>query len=92
MVWTSFETRSVRLEPVYLLTVQAPADDVDRIMGAVVRITPLAMGVYDSNAYQWGRGSNAIGRWRGPPQDRRQTCDGAPAPSSCPSSCSMIGP
>ncbi len=56
MVWTSFETRSVRLEPVYLLTVQAPADDVDRIMDAVVRITPLAMGAYDSNAYQSGPG------------------------------------
>jgi len=39
-----------------LLTVQAPADDVDRIMAAVIRVTPLSMGKYDSNAYQSGAG------------------------------------
>jgi hypothetical protein len=51
-----FETKAVRMEPMLLLTLQAPADDVDRIMAAVTRIAPLAMGKYDSNAYQSGGG------------------------------------
>lgn len=39
-----------------LLSLQAPADDVDRIMEAVVKVVPLTMGKYDSNAYQTGEG------------------------------------
>lgn len=39
-----------------LLTVQAPTDDVERIMREVATIVPLAMGKYDSNAYQSGAG------------------------------------
>ncbi|OCC04211.1 hypothetical protein BA190_15165 [Labrys sp. WJW] len=49
---TGFETLSVSMVPMRLLTFQAPAEDVDRIMAAVVAIVPLTMGVYDSNAYQ----------------------------------------
>lgn len=30
----------------------APVEDVERVMAEVVRITPLSMGAYDSNAYQ----------------------------------------
>lgn len=56
MTGEGFETRSVRMERKCLLTVQAPSDDVDRIMAAVTRVTPLAMGKYDSNAYQSGAG------------------------------------
>ena len=52
----SFETTSVRMEQFVLLSFQAPTEDVDRIMKAVVEITPLAMGSYDSNAYQSGTG------------------------------------
>jgi hypothetical protein len=56
MVDQSFETQSVRMERMCLLTLQAPAEDVDRIMVEVVKIAPLAMGSYDSNAYQSGPG------------------------------------
>lgn len=56
MTGESFETRSVRMERKCLLTVQAPGDDVDRIMAAVTEVTPLVMGKYDSNAYQSGAG------------------------------------
>lgn len=56
MVEQAFETKSVRMERLYLLTFQAPAEDVDRIMEAVVEVTPLAMGNYDSNAWQSGPG------------------------------------
>ena len=52
MAMTGFETLSVSMVPLRLLTFQAPAEDVDRIMAAVVAIVPLTMGVYDSNAYQ----------------------------------------
>ncbi len=51
-----FETKAVRMEPMLLLTLQAPPGDVDRILAAVIRIAPLAMGHYDSNAYQSGPG------------------------------------
>jgi len=47
-----FETRSVRLVPMLLVTVQAPPEDVERLMSEVTRVTPLAMGNYDHNAYQ----------------------------------------
>jgi hypothetical protein len=56
MTGEGFETRSVRMERKCLLTVQAPPDDVDRIMAAVTQVTPLGMGKYDSNAYQSGAG------------------------------------
>jgi hypothetical protein len=52
MAMTGFETLSVSMVPMRLLTFQAPVEDVDRIMEAVVAIVPLAMGAYDSNAYQ----------------------------------------
>jgi hypothetical protein len=47
-----FETRSVRMEHILVVSFQAPAEDVDRIMGAVTRIAPLTMGSYDRNAFQ----------------------------------------
>jgi hypothetical protein len=56
MIDNSFETKSVLMEHMVLLILQAPADDVDRIMEAVVEVTPLMMGKYDSNAYQSGTG------------------------------------
>lgn len=56
MIDSNFETKSVRMERMVLLNLQAPADDVDRIMEAVVKVAPLMMGKYDSNAYQSGAG------------------------------------
>ena len=56
MIDSNFDTKSVRMEPMVLLNLQAPAGDVDRIMEAVVKVVPLMMGNYDSNAYQTGDG------------------------------------
>lgn len=56
MTTGSFETRAVQMEPMLLLTLLAPPDDVNRIMEQVVKIAPLTMGKYDSNAYQSGAG------------------------------------
>lgn len=56
MIDQRFETTSVTMERVLLMTFQAPVDDVDRIMSEVVKVTPLLMGKYDSNSYQTGAG------------------------------------
>lgn len=57
MLAKPFETKSVRMQSLTLLTIQAPQEDVARIMGAVVEIAPLAMGSYDSNAFVSGPGT-----------------------------------
>jgi hypothetical protein len=56
MTIQGFETSSVRMERLLLVTVQMPAEDVDRIMEHVVKAAPLTMGKYDSNAYQSAAG------------------------------------
>ncbi|RUW30581.1 MULTISPECIES: hypothetical protein [unclassified Mesorhizobium] len=56
MIDSGFETKSLRMELLLLVTFQAPAADVERIMEAVVAITPLRMGKYDGNAYQSAQG------------------------------------
>ncbi len=56
MIERGFETTSVRMTPLLLVTFQAPGADVDRITEAVTAITPLPMGKYDSNAYQSASG------------------------------------
>ncbi len=52
----AFETRSVTLQSMLLVTFQAPIEDVDRIMTYVTAIIPLVMGKYDSNSYQTAEG------------------------------------
>jgi hypothetical protein len=56
MIDQRFETTSVTMERVFLMTLQAPIEDVDRIMGEVIKVTPLVMGKYDSNSFQTGAG------------------------------------
>ena len=56
MLDQGFSTRSVRMERNYLMTVLAPAEDVERIMAAVTELAPLVMGKYDSNAFQSAAG------------------------------------
>lgn len=52
----SLETTSAWLRQMYLVTFQAPVEDVDRVMREVTKIVPLRMGNYDNNAYQSGTG------------------------------------
>ncbi|MCW6510323.1 hypothetical protein [Lichenifustis flavocetrariae] len=54
---SGFETYSVTMRPLLLMTVQTPVEDVERIMAAVTAITPLVMGAYDSNAFVSGPGT-----------------------------------
>ena len=57
MIDRGFDTVSVRMERHLTVSVQAPAEDVDRIMAQVCTIVPLAQGErYDSNAYQSAAG------------------------------------
>jgi len=51
-VLAGFETVSVRMEAMLQVSVQAPAEDVERIMAAVAALNPLIMGAYDNNAFQ----------------------------------------
>ena len=53
---SAFETPSVYMDAVLFLRFQAPEEDVERIMAAVCALTPLAIGKYDSNAYQAAAG------------------------------------
>ncbi|TIT60307.1 MAG: hypothetical protein E5W60_18850, partial [Mesorhizobium sp.] len=64
MIDSGFETKSVRMQLLLLVSFQAPSADVDRIMDAVVAITPLGMGSYDSNAFQSNDTSTVPGRCR----------------------------
>lgn len=56
MTLSEFETVSVRMVGLFLVTVQAPVEDVDRIMQAVIVLTPLAIGKYNSNSFQAAAG------------------------------------
>ena len=57
MIDQGFETESVRMVRHLTMSVQAPEEDVDRIMAQVCAIVPLAQGArYDSNAYQSAAG------------------------------------
>lgn len=47
----AFETGSVAMQRLILITVQTPKEDVARLLQTVIEIDPLAMGKYDSNAF-----------------------------------------
>lgn len=49
---TGFETRAMRMEPHWLVTFQAPAEDVDRIFEEITRHTSLRHGKTDKNAFR----------------------------------------
>ncbi|MCA0432137.1 MAG: hypothetical protein LCH46_02640 [Proteobacteria bacterium] len=51
-----FETHSTRMQPMYLLTVQLPAENADTIIEHVTTITPLTAGKYDCNSYETAPG------------------------------------
>ena len=52
MARQGFETKSLRMEPHLLVSVQTPEADAVRIMAEVTRLAPLALGRYDKNVFQ----------------------------------------
>src|SRR5260221_2538324 len=54
---TEFSTRSVRFEPLWLVTFQAPTGDVARIMLAVTEVVALQIGKYDRCAFETSAGT-----------------------------------
>lgn len=47
-----FETTATRMEAQFLVTFQAPTEDVERLLAHITEVTPLRIGAYDDNAYQ----------------------------------------
>ena len=56
LVRTGFETATTGMEPMWLVTVQAPAEEADAIMEALTGVVPLKIGHYDRCAFQSGAG------------------------------------
>ena len=52
-----FATSSLRMEPYLLVSVQAPEEDVERIVAEVTRLAPLAIGRYDRNLFRSAAGT-----------------------------------
>ena len=53
---SGFETKSMLMEPHWLVTFQAPVEDVDRIFEEITRHTPLQHGKTDRNAFRSSSG------------------------------------
>ena len=51
-----FATQSMTFESLWLVTFQAPREDVARILAAVTEVTPLRIGKYDRNAFETATG------------------------------------
>ncbi len=47
-----FETRPITMEPLWLVSFQAPDEDVDRIFERITDVAPLEQGNTDKNAYR----------------------------------------
>lgn len=48
----AFETPSMHMEPHWLVTFQAPDEDVNRIFESIINVVPLQHGKTDHNAYR----------------------------------------
>jgi len=53
---TNYAAKSGRLEPVFMILIQNLPGDVDRILDAVMKVTPLSYGNYERNASVTGQG------------------------------------
>ncbi|HVJ39898.1 MAG TPA: hypothetical protein VM639_00305 [Dongiaceae bacterium] len=53
----AFTTASMRFEALWLVTFQAPQEDVARILAAVTAVAPLQIGKYDRNAFETATGT-----------------------------------
>jgi len=49
---TGFDTTPMTLEPMWLVSFQAPSEDIDRIFEAVCAVAPLLHGKTDHNGYR----------------------------------------
>ncbi len=49
---TGFDTRPITMEPLWQITFQAPAEDIDRVFDAIRAIAPLVHGKTDQNAFR----------------------------------------
>ena len=52
IIQSGFKTIPITMEALWLMTYQAPAEDVDRVFDEIRKFTPLEQGKTDSNAYR----------------------------------------
>ncbi len=51
-IHSGFETPAIAMEPHWLVSFQAPAEDIDRIFDEILKCTPLTHGKTDHNGYR----------------------------------------
>ena len=56
IVQTGFDTRPIRMDPMWRLIYQAPIEDIDRIFDAIRAVVPLVHGKTDNNGYRTATG------------------------------------
>ena len=52
IIRSGFDTRPIKMQPMWLIMFQAPCEDVDRIFDAITEVAPLAQGKTDRNGYR----------------------------------------
>ena len=52
IIQNGFDTRPIKMQPMWLVMFQAPQEDVDRIFEAIADVAPLAQGNTDRNGYR----------------------------------------
>ena len=52
IIRNGFDTRPIEMQPMWLVMLQAPDEDIDRIFDAVARVAPLIQGNTDHNGYR----------------------------------------
>ena len=76
---TGFETRPISMQPMWLITYQAPAEDIDRIFDEIRKSEALVHGKTDNNGYRAPAGTEyyrpRAGTPTGAEQDVRQRPD-----------------
>ena len=76
---TGFETRPITMQPMWLITYQAPAEDIDRIFDEIRKSEALVHGKTDNNGYRAPAGTEyyrpRAGTPTGAEQDVRQRPD-----------------
>lgn len=56
IIQSGFDTRPIHMEPMWLITYQAPVEDIDRIFDAICEVAPLVQGKTDRNGYRSASG------------------------------------
>ena len=56
IIQSGFESRAIKMEPLWQVTYQAPIEDIDRIFEAITTVVPLVQGKTDRNGFRSASG------------------------------------